>query len=182
MSKETQKAWYQANKERLKSKSKTYYKDNIDMVKKYRQDNKDKIRESNYNYYLENNEIINAKRTIKWKQKYESDPLFKLKHNVRSGLNRIFKRTDLKKLTKTELLLGCSMEELKTHLEYKFESWMNWNNYGLYNGEERYGWDIDHKTPISSAITVEDTIKLSHYTNLQPLCSKVNRYVKRGLV
>jgi hypothetical protein len=57
---------------------------------------------------------------------------------------------------------------------------MTWDNYGLYNGEPNYGWDIDHKIPSSSAITEEDLIKLNHYTNLQPLCSKINRDVKRN--
>ena len=56
---------------------------------------------------------------------------------------------------------------------------MTWENHGLYNGELNYGWDIDHIIPFSSAKTEEDIIKLSHYTNLQPLCSKFNRYLKR---
>ena len=56
---------------------------------------------------------------------------------------------------------------------------MNWNNYGLWNGELNYGWDIDHIIPISSAKTEEEIIKLNHYSNLRPLCSQINRYVKK---
>lgn len=56
---------------------------------------------------------------------------------------------------------------------------MNWENKGLYNGEFGYGWDIDHIVPLSTAATEEDLIRLNHYTNLQPLCSKVNRDIKR---
>lgn len=56
---------------------------------------------------------------------------------------------------------------------------MTWENKGLYNGELRYGWDIDHKIPISSASDEDDIVKLNHYTNLQPLCSYTNRYIKR---
>lgn len=67
-------------------------------------------------------------------------------------------------------------------MESKFEPWMNWNNYGLYNGELNYGWDIDHIVPISSANTEEEIIKLNHYTNLQPLCSKTNRYIKKDYI
>lgn len=59
----------------------------------------------------------------------------------------------------------------------KFEPWMTWGNRGLYNGELNYGWDIDHIIP--SAETEEGVIKLNHYTNLQPLCSKVNRDIKK---
>jgi len=58
---------------------------------------------------------------------------------------------------------------------------MNWNNRGLYNGELNYGWDIDHIIPLSSAENEEDLYKLSHYTNLQPLCSYTNRYIKRDI-
>lgn len=68
--------------------------------------------------------------------------------------------------------------ELRNYLESKFESWMTWENYGKYNGELNYGWDIDHIIPSSSAKTEEDVIKLNHYSNLQPLCSYINRYVK----
>jgi hypothetical protein len=56
---------------------------------------------------------------------------------------------------------------------------MNWENRGLYNGELNYGWDIDHKIPLSTAETEEEIYKLNHYSNLQPLCSKVNRDIKK---
>ena len=76
--------------------------------------------------------------------------------------------------------MGCSFEEFKIYLESKFESWMTWDNKGLYNGDLDYGWDIDHIIPISTAKTEEELIKLNHYSNLQPLCSKTNRDTKRN--
>ena len=57
---------------------------------------------------------------------------------------------------------------------------MNWENKGLYNGDLNYGWDIDHIIPISSAFTEVEILKLNHYTNLQPLCSKINRDIKKN--
>jgi hypothetical protein len=57
---------------------------------------------------------------------------------------------------------------------------MTWDNYGLYNGELNYGWDIDHIIPLSSGKTEDDLINLNHYTNLQPLCSKINRDIKKN--
>jgi hypothetical protein len=55
---------------------------------------------------------------------------------------------------------------------------MSWDNYGLYNGQLNYGWDIDHIIPLYSAEKEVDVLRLNHYTNLQPLCSKVNRDLK----
>ena len=59
---------------------------------------------------------------------------------------------------------------------------MTWENRGLYNGTEGYGWDIDHIIPVSKATTEDDVIKLNHHTNLQPLCSYINRVVKKDKV
>lgn len=56
---------------------------------------------------------------------------------------------------------------------------MTWDNYGLYNGEPNYGWDIDHIIPTTTAFSEEELLKLNHYTNLQPLCSYINRVIKR---
>jgi len=93
-------------------------------------------------------------------------------------IGNIFRMYNYTKKSTTYEILGCTIEEFKLHLESNFESWMNWDNRGLYNGELNYGWDIDHIIPISSATSEEDVIRLNHYTNLQPLCSYVNRYIK----
>jgi len=64
--------------------------------------------------------------------------------------------------------LGCSIPELKTHLENQFSSGMSWENYGQ--------WHIDHVKPLSSfdlAIR-EDFLKACHFTNLQPLWAHDN--------
>ena len=55
---------------------------------------------------------------------------------------------------------------------------MSWDNYGKYNGELNFGWDLDHIIPLSSANNIDELIKLNHYTNFQPLCSRVNRHIK----
>lgn len=69
-------------------------------------------------------------------------------------------------------VIGCTIEELKNHLEKQFMEGMNWENHGL------YGWHIDHKIPLSSAQSEDDLYKLCHYTNLQPLWASDN--LKKG--
>jgi hypothetical protein len=85
-------------------------------------------------------------------------------------------------LNNTEEIIGCSYEFLLKYLESKFEKWMTWENYGKYNGEFNYGWDIDHIIPLSSAFNEVDLLKLNHYSNLQPLCSLINRNIKKSKI
>lgn len=93
-------------------------------------------------------------------------PSFRLAQNIR---NRI--RLALKGETKsgsTFDYIGCSLEELKSYLESKFQPGMTWDNYGQ--------WHVDHKLPLSKFdLTIEDNMyKLNHYSNLQPLWAKEN--------
>lgn len=147
--------------------------------KKYHVENKDKINKHKAEYFQENKERIQEYQTIHRKDRLNKDSIFKTRVNVGKLIQLTFKRCGFKKDSKSKEILGCTYKEFKTYLESKFEPWMNWDNYGLYNGESNYGWDLDHIIPISSAITEEDVYRLSHYTNFQPLCSFTNRYIKR---
>lgn len=66
-------------------------------------------------------------------------------------------------------IIGCSWDEFKAHIESRFYpnpvtgEMMTWENYG------KNGWEIDHIKPLCSAKNLDELIKLSHYTNLQPL-------------
>jgi hypothetical protein len=189
---------YFENKEEILEKRKEYYEDNKDKKreynKKYREENLDSLKEYNSNYYQENKDIfldrakeyvLNNKESYQNYQKeyrikrLASDELFRLSKNIRTLIKKSF---SIKNNTKTEYIIGCSIINFKIYLESKFEDWMNWDNWGLYNGELNYGWDIDHIIPLSSGKSEEEIIKLSHFSNLQPLCSKVNRYIKRDLL
>lgn len=66
--------------------------------------------------------------------------------------------------------LGCSVEELKTHLEFQFQPGMTWENWA------HDGWHIDHKIPLAKFDLTdrEQLLRAVHYTNLQPLWAKDN--------
>ena len=113
------------------------------------------------------------------------EPLYKLKVSFSRRLNKLLKRVECDRSTNKPYYLdklGCSFEEFKIYLESKFEDWMTWENYGKYNGELNYGWDIDHIIPLSKAITENEIYNLSHYKNLQPLCSRTNRDIKKDKI
>lgn len=162
-------------KEKPKEKDKIYRLDNADTIKvyatKWREDNKEYIRE----YAKSNRQKISTQQ----RKKKQEDSFYRLRCNLRRRIKETFNTNGFTKKSKTAEILGCTFEEFKLHLESKFEPWMAWDNRGLYNGELNCGWDIDHIIPVSSAITEEDIIKLNHYTNLQPLCSYINRNIKR---
>lgn len=127
-------------------------------------------------------EVVLSYRRRKRKERRINDKVFALQERIRARISTAFKRNNFRKSAETERILGCSFSEAKKYLESKFEPWMNWENAGLYNGEINYGWDIDHIIPISYAKTEEDVILLNHYTNLQPLCSYINRSVKQNKI
>jgi len=154
---------YKLNK-KWKDNNPEYY---INYNKKYEQNNKIKILE----YHKKYNRI-----------KYKKDPIFRLKDQISTFINSSLNKINCKKNIRSYKILGCSFEEFKLYLESKFEPWMTWENQGKYNGDLNYGWDIDHIIPISSATTEEEILKLNHYSNLQPLCSKVNRDIKRNII
>lgn len=146
--------------------------------KEWNDSNKDYKRELAKKYYLENKKSISEKSNNYQKERRKNDILFNLKCRIRTLISNSINRNGYKKDSITEKILGCSFEEFQLHLESKFEPWMSWDNYGLYNGELNYGWDIDHIVPSSTSQSENDCLLLNHYTNLQPLCSKVNRDLK----
>jgi 5-methylcytosine-specific restriction endonuclease McrA len=188
---EYQKAWREANKERLAEWHREYRKNNPDKnktnTKAYRELHPDKAKESTKKYKANNQDKVKAASLAYRGRKLElhnikkaNDPVYNLKCTIRSSILKSFSRINAKKNNKTVEILGCSYEFLREHIESKFETWMTWDNKGLYNGELNYGWDVDHIIPLDTAVTEEDVIRLNHYTNLQPLCSKINRDIKKN--
>lgn len=163
--------------------------------RKYNSENRSKKKESALKYYYKNKDVVdsnskkwrlsNKEYFIEYQSKYRKervkyDIVYVLSQKVRKLISNSFLRNKFSKNIKTSEILGCSFEEFKLHLESKFENWMSWENRGIYNGDFNYGWDIDHIVPISSAKSEDDIIKLNHFTNLRPLCSKINRDIKKS--
>jgi hypothetical protein len=168
---------------------------------KYKKENPDKVKESNKNSYIKHRKkrsISQKKYNIlrkedkreydkkyrktnkekikdnkkKWLDENKDNLILKLSRNLRSRIGHII--NDEAKAGSAVKDLGCSIEELKLHLEKQFYpnpdtgEEMNWNNRGL------YGWHIDHIKPLIlfDLTDREQFLKACHYTNLQPLWAK----------
>jgi hypothetical protein len=175
---ESKKKWADNNKDKIKLKDRKYRENNPDKVKNWVTNNSEEYKEYQKKYREDNKD----KRNNHNKSRRLNDNNYRLISNIRSSIRKGFEKNGYPKLSKTVDILGCSFEEFKIHLESKFEDWMTWDNMGLYNGDRLYGWDLDHIIPISSAVNESDILKLSHYTNYQPLCSYENRIIKRNII
>lgn len=102
----------------------------------------------------------------------ETNPLFRIKANYRNRISKFIKKRGLYRIETTTSILGTDWNSFKTHIENLFVDGMTWDNYGI------YGWHIDHKRPLSHAITIDDLKELNHYTNLQPMWAEDN--IKKG--
>ena len=133
-----------ANRDKIKAYEEAYRAANIDKKKAYRVANRDKINARRNNY---------IKTNIQYKLSC------RLRTRLYCALQGNFKNGSAVKD------LGCSIDELKTHLESKFQLGMTWDNWSF------EGWHIDHIKPLASFdLTDRKQLLLAcHYTNLQPL-------------
>jgi hypothetical protein len=174
-------AYNKKNESTLKRYRKNYRRKNLktikDKNKKYRLENSEKIKQNNKKYRNSNKDkISNYRITHKERLKFckrkrhnyrkKHDPIYKLRYNISRLILQAFKNS--KKPNTTNVILGCSVQEFKIHLEKQFKPWMNWENHGRYNKEKKT-WQLDHIIPISSATTKDELLKLNPYSNFQPL-------------
>lgn len=120
-----------------------------------------------------NKDYINKRQSEYIKNRYSNDINYRILHNLRIRISLALRGKT--KASKTKILLGCTIEFLKQHLQSKFKEDMSWNNYG------RQGWVVDHILPCISfdMADPEQQKACFHYTNLQPLWDHEN-CVKQG--
>jgi len=141
------------HREKLLTKKKAYYEANKNKVKNYTKINREKIN----------------KRNQIWQRIYYNNNIqYKLGVRLRS---RLYDALNVKhKVGSAVKDLGCSIDELKSYLESKFQPGMTWDNHTL------DGWHIDHIKPLASFDLTDrkQFLEACHYTNLQPLWAKDN--------
>ncbi len=163
---------YINNKENISKNNKHRYND--DKESKLSKNNKyyinNKFRYTTYNKRCRNKEGSKEKASLYERIKRSTDPLYKMRCNIRVLIGNSMTKGGFKKSSKTASILGCSFEEFKIHIENQFTEGMIWDNYGE--------WQYDHIYPVSLARDEAHLIELNHYTNFQPLWEADNR--KKG--
>jgi hypothetical protein len=157
--------WYQENKERIAERRNSLegQEHARQSEKRWRTNNPEKRKLSAQKYRKNHPDFF--------KDYLNADPLHRLAHNLRTRLTYALKQKSFDKTARLDEYLGCTVLELKEYLEKKFQSGMNWSNYGNKKGD----WEIDHIIPLSLATTPEEMYRLCHYLNLQPLWRHNNR-------
>jgi len=156
------KSWRLKNKEYLKKYSDKWISENPEKVKKYSK-----------KAYLKNKESINEYQKFYVKKRRLSDPLFKLKTNLRNLIKNSLQKQGYTKKSKTYDIVGISYDEFREYIESQFTDGMCWDNYGE--------WHLDHIIPICSADSESSAIDLCYYKNFQPLWA-VDNQTKSGKI
>lgn len=167
------KEYYNNNKDKANEQKRLNYIKKrgfyLEKGKKWYQENKEKHAAKRSEYESNNKDRLRAARR-KWENnRLATDINYKLHKNlagrIREELNGKKKRTD-----RTEILLGCTIDELKVFIQNQFTDGMSWDNWST------NGWHIDHRIPLSwFNLENENCRKLAFsYKNLQPLWSEDN--------
>lgn len=150
--------WKTRNKERANALSRDW-----------KMDNKERVSEYNKAYDSENREEIQKRQNAYHVSRAKTDPNFKLAKMLRSRYITVLKtgRLDDSSLE----ILGCSVEDFKRWLEFRFQEDMTFANHGKV-------WDLDHVVPIAKFDlhgNEEEIRKCFHWTNFQPLYGSENK-------
>jgi molybdopterin converting factor small subunit len=184
----TTKIYRENNKDKIREHKKIYKQNNKDKVKADRdrhysnQKNREKKSEQDRKYREANGKKIRAKKR-EWAK---TQPLYLLRMKVSHLIRQHLKSHNGSKNGESSFSnVGSSVEDLRNHLESKFEPWMNWDNHGVYrkaswddNDPSTWKWQIDHIIPHFSfhydSMKHPDFKKCWALDNLRPLSAKKN--------
>lgn len=164
----------------------------VEEAREYRERNPEKVRQGLRRY--RETTPIEKLRSIRNRSnaKRMKNPTVKLESLLRKQLLGILKSRGIRKGPKESALklVGCTVQELKLHLERNFLTGMNWDNHGVQKSGGPPKWHIDHIKDVRHFdLSIEaQRRECVHYTNLQPLwavdnirkSNKGRRWVRRG--
>jgi len=168
-----QKAWYDDHREQAIAESLQRQRVNKTRhavsVRKYEASHKEAKKIRGKLYYSANRDRIREQERQYQKERRAVDVDYRMKGLLKGRIRAALKGN--RKSAHTLELIGCSIEELRLHLERQFVVGMTWENYGY------DGWHIDHIRPCASfdLSKPEQQRVCFHFTNLQPLWAADNK-------
>lgn len=152
---------------RNRGKRLKHSKDDREYQQRYRAENKDRVEASRKRWRDNNPEKIKEYQQRAHK-KESSDPLLRMLKSLRTRMAELLRHAGEPKKSRCLDLIGCTLDELKLHLESQFVDGMTWCNYGSV-------WHVDHIRPLSS-YTKDELVNGGgwHKENLQPLLREEN--------
>ena len=156
---------YGKHQQRRIDKAKRWNAKNAEVLRERAQseEGRTKARAAVRRWASKNRETINVYRRALAK----SDIGFRLRMNLAGRINQAVRYVWGHKSAKTLDLIGCTIAQLREHLQRQFKPGMSWENYGYGNDK----WHIDHIRPCA-IFDLTDPIEQQacfHFTNLQPL-------------
>lgn len=145
-------------------------------AKLWRNKNKDKCRAASDAWAKNNLDHVRAVKRIRSVVRWKTDLQYRLKKDLRTRVRKVLRLKHQEKVGSSVGDLGCSIAELKVHLEARFYAHpdtgeqMTWENWSL------FGWHIDHIKPLA-LFDLTDRAQFReacHFSNLQPLWAKQN--------
>lgn len=116
-------------------------------------------------YVATHAKIIRAQNQRRWRTNVQ--------HRLHSLMNRrirtaLLRQCGTRKQLNTETLVGCTVPELRAHIEAMFEPGMTWANLG------RYGWHVHHIRPCCTFDLMDEAQQRQcfNFTNLKPVWAK----------
>jgi len=161
-----QRTWRKRNKFKISQWQKAWRKKNLTKCKSW-------VRQwqiRNHDRNLQNQKNWRKNNKHKWRticnRHIKKHVSYRLSARIRSRISTVLRGTP--KNGPLTTLLGCSIPDLRRHLENLFLPGMNWNNYGQ--------WHVDHVRPCAKFNLTKPIEQRAcfHFTNLQPLWAKEN--------
>jgi hypothetical protein len=159
---------HQVHREEDNVAARRYYREHRDALlvqsKDYRDSHKEQRKMYGREYALKNGENLREYRNT-YHYERRTDEMYRLPRLIRGRLNKALKGNA--KTGSAVRDLGCSIPELKVHLEQQFQPGMSWENWGSGLGD----WSIDHIKCLA-AFDLRDPGQFKeacNFRNLRPL-------------
>lgn len=152
--------YYKEHRDIINAKNRKHYHSTIEKQKIRSKKYYDSHKLERYQARLKRRELRNFTERKRYKR-IKNDLQYKISKNLRTRLYLAIRQNW--KTGSAVKDLGCTIPELKIHLEKNFKEGMSWENIGV--------WHIDHKIPLASFDLTKRSqlLKAVHFSNLQPL-------------